>query len=442
MSFLDKAKQKLKGVPRGLGEETVRIVNYDDQPEHETPESIKTAPKPRPPVKPKVEVKNFFKSDPKEKTKANPKPEVFALPNTEASVEAEEKSGLFGKKKKTDVVDIAAEELLNVEKSKIKDVLEILEIPDTFDIESNVFLPEDINDVTFDFQAPHGYDIGQVSAWIDQARSSIEQYVKLLRLRNDHVAKLATVVDRLQVDLNNQRFDREIANGINIMPTQDDDDLANQNMELKLLVRRLQDELSQAQSGDNLSSSERATFENLQDELSIAERDNAILRQDNYELKTRVSYMEEDLGIDSVEEDQNNYDSDFSYDENDTVSTNNAETQSNVLPMLDDELPNFDLDDSSGLPEIEQNDNSHFAPTVQASSAFYGGDDQPLDEFIADNQDSYEGQIESGDDGSSMIEMLGDSMDLSDASQVVTRYSEDDDDEDPLDAIMKEEWGK
>lgn len=446
MSFIDKAKQKIKGVPKMLGEETVRIVNYDDAPEKQPQSEAPSSPEPE------------IRSAPKEKKATPSKIErpVLAKKNAENSsggtaFNIEEKISFFSKKKKHDAIDEAAEELVKVDQSKIKDVLEILEIPATFEIGREIFLPEDIAEVEFDYQTPHGFDMGQVEAFVTQARDSLTNYVKLLKLRNEHVAKLATVVDRLQVDLNNQRFDSEIANGINIMPTQDDDDLNNQNMELKLLNMRLREELAALKSSDSLSTDERQAFEDLQDQLSIVSRECESLREANYELKTKVSFMEEDLGVDPVE-DEKAFTSGrpISNDDDEEDLEYNDFSASNSLPDFGaSELPNFE-DDSETDNAISSNDNS----------AFFVGEDLTLDEFIKENQDSYDGENEEDDGDFSMIEIMGETppprteikpevepefepefeLEVKSSPRIISIFDEDEDDE--LEAIMKQEFGE
>jgi hypothetical protein len=414
MSFIDKAKQKIKGVPRILGEETVRVVNYkDDDQSKQTERQVPSKPKPT--LKDKVPVS--VKSEPPKSANQDSGPggSVFNM---------EEKVSFFGKKKKADAIDEAAEELVKVDQNKIKDVLEILEIPATFEIGRETFLPEDITDIEFDYQTPHGYDMGQVGAFVEQARDSVKSYVRLLKLRNEHIAKLATVVDRLQVDLNNQRFDSE----------QDDDDLNNQNMELKLLVMRLREELAALKSGDDLSTDERQTFEDLQDELSIVTRERDGLRDTIYELKTKVSFMEEDLGVDPVEDEK-------------------AFEAENLSSFSDDSslgFPGFEDDDTlpeldnSGIPNFEEDSESDDTPDPNFNSSFHNGEELTLDEFILENQGNSDEESEEDDGDFSMIEIMDETPAVQPEAKPNPRsisiFDEDEDDE--LDEIMKQEFGE
>ena len=178
---------------------------------------------------------------------------------------------------------------------KVEDVLQLMQIPATFEIPADVFLPEDLKDVRFDVQVPSGYDTAQVTKFVTQARTSIRFLVELLKRRNEDVAKLATTIDRLQVDANNLRFENEIANGVSLIPTQDDADLENQLMEAQLTIRRLEDQVRSAPRVDpsGLSDQERLAYEALMDELSVERRKNMQLEDDVFHLKTRIAQMED-----------------------------------------------------------------------------------------------------------------------------------------------------
>jgi hypothetical protein len=412
MSFLEKAKQKIAGAQKILGEETVRVVNYkDDSRDSELEHETSAAPA----SKPKSENRD-------------------SEPSGGSVFNIEEKVSFFGKKKKPDAIDEAAEELVRVDQNKIKDVLEILEIPATFEIGQDMFLPEDITDIEFDYQTPHGYDMGQVGNFVEQARDSVVSYVKLLKLRNEHIAKLATVVDRLQVDLNNQRFDSEIANGINIMPTQDDDDLNNKNMELTLLVMRLREELAALKEADSLSTNERQAFEDLQDQLSIVTRDCERLNEENYELRTRVSFMEEDLGVDPVENEKVFASEETSHQSSNSEFNFSDSEDEDILPdLMGNSLPNFG-------ESLEEDDSvSNF------TSAFHDGEDLTLDEFILENQKNSEDESDEGDGDFSTIEIMGSTPtviapEVKPNPRSISIFDEEEDDE--LDAIMKQEFGE
>lgn len=414
MGFLDKAKQKLKSVSGNLGEETVRVVNYDDEPEAKT-------------------------AAPAMDTRFSPDPIEEIIPTLPKAVDINNKHSLFGsKKKKTDSVDSVVSDLARMDNNKIKDVLEVLTIPETFEIDSNIFLPEDIQSINFDLQAPSGFDQGQVNAFKEQVKISLSYLVKLLRLRNEHVAKLATAVDRLQTDVQNQRFEAEVANGINIMPTEDDASLSNQAMEDALLIRRLLDENNELKTGDGLSSAEREAYDSLQDELSLVKRELEEKVEIIQELKARLAYADEDGAIDFVEEDNGGFTFD-SADEKIVPVTQfgghsiSDEDNGNGLP---DELP--ELGNMEELPTYDDAKDP-FASSAKASSAFYDEEEGSLEDFVESNAQAYAG--DQNESASSVIEYMDDDDPPVFANPgSAIRYDEDE--YDPLEAIMNEEWGK
>lgn len=289
---------------------------------------------------------------------------------------------------------------LKVNENKIQDVLEVLQIPATFAIESDVFLPEDLEDIVFDLQAPFGFEQGQVTTFMERTKVSVKRYVELLRMRNEHVAKLASVVDRLQVDANNLRFQNEISNGINVMPTTDSEDLENQLLEAKLKIKRLEDQIRTIEHGDDLSSEERKTFEDLQDNFSILKRENEDLKEEVYTLKTQVAYYEEEAD-----------------------SGSNSQPASKAPDREEEEKP-FDLNavESFDLPEITEPVVDHgISRKPSASSAFY------VDE---EDDAAFE---------ASAIELIGDDYRTTNASNMLR--DEDEDDDDALDALMRE-WNQ
>lgn len=407
MGFLEKAKARM---PSGFGDETVRVVNYGKEEEEKEikpqqprqPRPEKPAKDPKPP-----RAKSARPQKPQRPQKPAPQEEEkepassFSFDTEESSFTLDDGQQDFYKKqqekyekahsnKSDDLND------LKVNENKIKDVLEVLQIPATFAIESDVFLPEDLEEVVFDLQAPFGFEQGQVNTFKERTKVSVKRYVELLRLRNEHVAKLASVVDRLQVDANNLRFQNEISSGINVMPTTDSEDLENELLEAKLRIKRLEDQIRTIEHGDGLSSDERKTFEDLQDNFSILKRENDDLKEEIYNLKNQLAFLEE---------------------EDDLPTEVNEE-----LPTHIEEPNNHAGEEDYDLPLLNETvkDNGP-VNKIPSSSAFY------IDE---DDNDAFT---------SSAIELIGDDYSTSNASGMLHDENEDDDDE--LDALMRD-WNK
>lgn len=397
MGFLDNARKKLQEVTRGLGEETVRVVDYDD-PSTEEPE----ARQPKPLKKEKVEEHAVLSS------------------YEDSAFEVDDQSTDFFKKQEE-----AHQELLKsygntpvpkVLEGRIQDVLELLDIPATFEIDSTVLLPEDFKEISFDIQIPQGYEMGEVNAFVSRAKHSISELVELLKLRNRHIAELATTVDRLQVDASNLKFQTEIASGINIMPTEDNETIENENMELRLLVKRLEDQLKATQNGaeDSLTSRERQMYEDLADKVSVLQREHDLLKEENYSLKSQLAVYEDEQII--IEDDDTTIPS---VDPKDSEFYTNDED--------DDVLPSFSEHDFEPVAKKES------IPEISSSSAFASDDEESLETFLDKNSEFYNGHDYSDDN--SGIEFLNDDGSFSGTNKKDSYYYNDDDD-DELDAIF------
>lgn len=423
MGFLDKASSKIM---ESFGDETVRVVDYGRDPEENSreiprPKSARPRPKEIRPSKRKVRGEKKPKTDSKftedyeewggdnlaegghvkldrpegsdqdhsadddyEDDEVSPEESAFSIDESEENYfnEQQRRYEESVEARFSDVPD-----LTQVRGNEIQDVLEVLDVKPTFAIEKDIFLPEDIEDASsFDLQAPYGFEQGQVRTFVERTKVTVDRYVGLLKQRNVDVAKLASVVDRLQVDLNNMRFQNEIANGINVMPTADAEDLENRYMEAKLKIKRLEDRIHDIEHGDDLTNSERETFNALQDELSISERARQELQDEVYSLRTRLAYLEED-------------------------GSDDDESPRPPVPEAKEELPPVDeAEVSNPLPST--------APTP--SSAFYVEDDD-------------------SDEYASQIEILNDSNTTEDGSRFMA--NPDDDDDDQLEALMRD-WNK
>lgn len=415
MGFLEKASSK---IAESFGDETVRVVDYGRDPETEEdgpreiprPKSREIRPSRRKVRGEKKPRNNSKLEDDYAEWSAEGLSEGGEMhlssdgsasddPATEEELESEDSAfeideseeNYFAEQQRRYEESVEARfsdvpDLTQVRGNQIQDVLEVLDVKPTFAIETDVFLPEDIEEASeFDLQAPYGFEQGQVRTFVERTKVTVDRYVGLLKQRNADVAKLASVVDRLQVDLNNMRFQNEIANGINVMPTADAEDLEARYMEAKLTIKRLEDQIRIIERGDDLTSNERETFNALQDELSISTRENQELRDEIYTLRTRLAYLEETS-------------------EDDVRAPGDNET----------------VEDQGELPDVDESEVSNPIPSTAPtpSSAF----------FVDDEEDEY----------SSQIEILNDSNATEDGSKFIV---EEDDDEDQLEALMRD-WNK
>lgn len=376
MGLLDNAKNKLTG---SFGDETVRIVDYDaeiiEREKKEKEQKKAPAKKPEKPQKPQkptrtkktnveedVELKMESGGHTKKRKLLGKQEEpnleeLLAIDEDNTSTNNTENSIIEIEDDSTDndnssFFDLDDEDSflknqqaaydkememyanvpsLQVVENRIQDILEVMDIPATFAIESDIFLPDDVKDIVFDLQAPFGYDQGQVELFLQKARNTVVRYFELLTIRNEHVAKLATVIDKQQVDANNLRYQNEINNGINIMPSSDTDDIESQLVEAKLYIRQLEDQIKYNKIGNGQDTNEPTKIEELYNQISILNREKEQLEEENYYLKNQVASLEYEL--DAV-------------DEPIAHKTNSNEA---TLPTIDNSIATLDKNSSKNI---------------------------------------------------------------------------------------------
>lgn len=288
----------------------------------------------------------------------------------------------------------------------IQDVLDVLKIPATFTIREDILMPDDFDNIEFDIQVPQGYDIGQVQFFQERAEATVKEYLRLLELRNEHIAKLATTVDRLQVDANNLKYDNQIAAGIGIIPTSDSVDIENENMELKLQLQKLKD----AQK-TTINSDERKVYEDMRNQLSLLTRENEDLKEKNYELRTILAQYDE------------------SGDE--MVTAPSLETDHDSAEIIfqtmddDDELPQMNASGSYELPDLGDSAMPGFTDPDEVAKAM-----QPTNSSFEMPEDDVADFLNTLTPESSDSDISASSFGLAD--------SDDDEDDDELDRLMRD----
>lgn len=416
MGFLDEAKKKIGR----LSEETVRVMDFeDDDKEKEKKSGLKLKDSIRVPSVGRRSRHSGRESEMYEDTVRN-EPSVtdqsndkeygsVTSSNSAFTVDDDDNTEFFFRQQ-----DRAHEEYMqgfgdipvpSAHEGRIQDVLKLLDIPATFELDPIVFMPEDFDEIDFDIQVPQGYEIGQVNAFKDRSRKTVEILVNLLRLRNKHVAELATTIDRLQVDAENAKFDAQIANGISIAPTNDSIELENENAELRIINRRLEKEieaLRKGGTGGNSSREAELEQENnrLSDHLSVTSRENEDLRQQVYDLKNTLALLEEkgsaldetSAAVRSMSPD------DEGFFVEDNISLGDIEESGDDdfdLSLGGDDI-SLDLDDEDTLHS--QGDSANGGFTEISSSSVFNQDDDDLGTFLKENEQYYQGHDYSSED--------------------------------------------
>lgn len=297
MSLMNKLKGKL--LSNDLGDDLVYYddaenVDDSDMIDAESPSSAFNIKKPTLKKKPKPQDDDFGMLDeelspPKKPRKPKPKPKENAFGDDDSDVFHTEDLGSL-----LNGIDTAPPKTVQDEKrgtisskaSKVIDILDYLQIPTTFEIEKDILMPLDISSAKemFNHQTPYGYDIGEINHYIERVRHSLEKYISLLQSRNEHVARLASTIDQLQVDAKNLQWQMEIANGVNIMPTEDVKNLTVTVQKLQVENKKLKQQVNSSGAAKNNPQSKKQ-IEDLTNEVSILNRENVQLKATIEKLK-------------------------------------------------------------------------------------------------------------------------------------------------------------
>ena len=208
------------------------------------------------------------------------------------------------------------------------------------------------------------------------------------------------------------------------MPTNDTEHLEQENLELKSLIKRQEEQIKAGYAGvdDSLTSKEREIFEQLQDEVSLKDREIENLKEELYLVKNQLASLQEEQDEYFPQEDTFN-------DYRETIEEDSIELPELNNDSLDDELP-----DELDLPDLG-NDLFNQSETVYSSTSnsAFGDDDESLEDFLLRNQSNYD----ISDDNESSIDLLDDNGKTYQSPYVGTYF--DDDEEDELDKLQ--EWG-
>lgn len=190
-------------------------------------------------------------------------------------------------------------------KPQRSDILELLNIPDNYEVPDNVLLVGDLDRVRFDLAEPRGYSIKMVDDFYDSVYESLKWYRDTLRQRNRDIAKLATQLDKSATDLHNAKLNAELSDGLTVITGQEST-AEHEVQELQLTVVKLRDENERLKrqlatgdtnnSTDNINESDRV--EELQNQLTLAQVEikklSSQLRRENL---ANMSSMDDDLDI-------------------------------------------------------------------------------------------------------------------------------------------------
>lgn len=167
------------------------------------------------------------------------------------------------------------EQILNDEiKPQRSDVLELLGVPDDYEVPDNVLLVGDLDRVRFDITEPSGYSTKMVDAFFETVYDSLVWYRDTLKKRNRDVATLATQLDKSATDLHNAKINAEMSDGLTVVTGQES--TAEQELqELQLAMIKLRDENDKLKkmvknAGPNAQAPD-SRYDELQNQYAIAQ---------------------------------------------------------------------------------------------------------------------------------------------------------------------------
>lgn len=246
-----------------------------------------------------------------------------------------------------------------------KDILALMSIPETFVIEEQYYLPDDLKNIEFSYEAPMGFSVKEVERFFNSVVRTVRHYVDLLHKRNEHIVQLAGKIDEKDDAIKKLRYEQEIAQGINVVPTQGDIQLENELTDVKLENNRLKRDLRQYENTEpvGLDDEERDKYNELQDQYSVLVKQNDELNSEVKSQRLQIMKLEEDSAVD--------INSAFSED------TADNEHSSRYADYDDDELNN-----SLGASNGKGNGGG--------DSALSDGDDDLLDRMMNEDREEAE----------------------------------------------------
>lgn len=281
--------------------------------------------------------------------------------------------------------------LSNDQGQSVGDILKSMKISETFTIgEDILFVDEELRNQSFNSQAPVGYDMGEVDFFVTRVQKTVAEYVRLLRLRNSDVETLAGKISDLSVDLNNFRFNAEVANGINIMATGgDEDSLAVELQETRSRLKRAEEELATYRNGGYNTEPDQNELAILHDEIAVERRGRQKAEAEAQDLRAHLVLIEEEYDIE-IFSDRGEIDTPAgggyeSYAQQSAGQFQQSTETMRVEQELDAEEQNYqqvgrdhwlpNADDDESLPELED----EALPGFDDEPGYYA-DDQPYEQ--------------------------------------------------------------
>lgn len=207
-------------------------------------------------------------------------------------------------------------------------ILNMLGIPATYKVDSDILLPEDLDKIELSYEEPRGYSIEEVDRLFGIFDKTVRWFVEHLNRRNKDVAILASRLDKAATDLHNQKVNEALSEGLQVVTGQEST-AETQLQKAQLEIIHLKDELKELKRANGSVKDigpGDSRFDELQNQLGILQNQNRKLMAQNKRLRLGQSSEEEgSFGLD------------------DAIHATDPSKNDNALPVPD-------LGDDEGLP--------------------------------------------------------------------------------------------
>lgn len=164
------------------------------------------------------------------------------------------------------------------------DVLDLLHIPDNYEVPDSVLLVGDLDRVRFDVTQPQGYDMSMVEEFFDTVQDSIRWYCEKLQQRNNDIRKMEDMLNKQNTELHNAKVAESMSDPDFAVMTGSESTAEQELQEAQVRIMNLEDEnrklkaRMKGDTGDVIDAETQSRYDALQNQLGIVQRENQKLK--------------------------------------------------------------------------------------------------------------------------------------------------------------------
>lgn len=226
------------------------------------------------------------------------------------------------------------DDMANGIQSMRPNILNMLGIPATYKVDSDILLPDDLDNIELSYEEPRGYSIEEVNRLFDVFGKTLNWFAEHLNMRNKDVAILASRLDKAATDLHNQKVNEALSEGLQVVTGQEST-AETQLQKAQLEIIHLKDELKELKRANGSVKDVGpgdSRFDELQNQLGILQNQNRKLMAQNKRLRLGQSSEEEGgFGLD------------------DAIHATDPSKNDNALPV-----PDLGDDESLPMPDLDE----------------------------------------------------------------------------------------